>query len=441
MSLPVLSAYDPTTNAEGALNPLGLFSIADALGVRLAPGVRERQSHPRFLTTMAVSANVCAGFDEDRVAADGISPPWLVFEWLAVEGFVRSAGQSSDYVGLPGSMKMEACKASDTHLSAARYLKTPRVFGFNGVYRLLARTLDVLDDRDRLGATGYELLRVWEKEQGLEGFVSTGGGPGVDARSMLVQAVNESLDRGVVSRTGGWGGWSFFGEHLGHNRVPREEARFLWNLLTAKETASATRAEVLGFLAAPSGGAAWQESERDFHHFIIANASQDLTALLRAIDAYERFSRLLDDAFESCLHSMTRKAGRTTLQELAAPKPVRRAAERVPALYGETADLLEQFGLAGSFDMAFGWTARKLQPEEWVARLLEHHREVQRKKPPHGKNPWCETLPDGSFMVRSAYRRPDPPAETEEYVHAYRTNPLWSFAIDLGKAGGARNGG
>ncbi len=441
MGLPMLSAYDPTTNAEGALNPLGLFSIADAIGVRLAPGVRERQSHPRFLMTMAVCAHVCAGFDEDRVAADNISPPWLVFEWLAVEGFVRSAGQSSDYVGLPGSYKMEACRESDTHLSAMRYLKTPKVFGFNGVYRLLARTLDIFDDRDRLGETGYELLRVWEKEQGLEGFVSTGGGPGADLRSMLVQAVSDSLDHGVVSRTAGWAGWRFFGDHLRHNRIPGEEARFLWNTLTANEPSSATRAEVLGFLASPSGAAAWQGSERDFHRFMIADASSGLAALLHAADAYERFSRLLDDAFESCLYSMTRKAGKTSPQELAAARPVRRAADQVPSLYGETADLLEPIGLAESYDRAFSWTARNLKPDEWAARMLEHHIEVQRKKPPHGKNPWCETLPDGSYLVRTAYRRPEPPTETEEYVHAYRTGPLWSFAADLGMAGDERNGG
>ncbi len=70
--------------------------------------------------------------------------------------------------------------------------------------------------------------------------------------------------------------------------------------------------------------------------------------------------------------------------------------------------------------------------KEWVAGLLEHHLEVQRHKPPDRKNPWFETLPDGSVMVRAAYRRPEAPNPTEEYVHAYRTGALWSFARDLG---------
>lgn len=48
-------------------------------------------SHPRYLTAMAVGMEVCRDFPEDKVAADGITPPWLVFEWLMVEGLVRTA--------------------------------------------------------------------------------------------------------------------------------------------------------------------------------------------------------------------------------------------------------------------------------------------------------------------------------------------------------------
>lgn len=71
--LPLLSEYDPPLRAEGSLDPLGLYSIADALGVRLAPGVRERQSFPRFLTITAISLYLCEIFDEEQLAADGVS--------------------------------------------------------------------------------------------------------------------------------------------------------------------------------------------------------------------------------------------------------------------------------------------------------------------------------------------------------------------------------
>jgi len=89
MLVPLLTEADPSAKGEGSIDPLGTYSIADALATRLAPGVRERQAHPRFLTAMAVSYAVCGGFDETVVAKDDESEPWLVFEWYLVEGLVR----------------------------------------------------------------------------------------------------------------------------------------------------------------------------------------------------------------------------------------------------------------------------------------------------------------------------------------------------------------
>lgn len=57
--LPFLSQFDPPEQAEGSLDPLGLYAIADALGVRLAPGVRERQTKPRYLTLALVGMAAC----------------------------------------------------------------------------------------------------------------------------------------------------------------------------------------------------------------------------------------------------------------------------------------------------------------------------------------------------------------------------------------------
>ena len=101
----------------------------------------------------------------------------------------------------------------------------------------------------------------------------------------------------------------------------------------------------------------------------------------------------------------------------------------------EVSDLLAPFGLAPQSDQAFAWSSRRAAAEQWVVGLLEHHLEVQRHKPPDGKNPWFEMLPDGSAVIRAAYRRPEAPEPTEEYVHAYRTGALLSFARDLGMVG------
>src|SRR5262245_30659927 len=129
MLMPLLSAKDPAVNAEGKIDPLGLYLIADALGVKLIPGVRERMSHPRFLTLAAVSAALCNEFDDEVLASDGVSAPWQVFEWHVVEGLVRGIKDGKRLTGLPGRDKASRAIAENFPLSALRYLKTPTVFG------------------------------------------------------------------------------------------------------------------------------------------------------------------------------------------------------------------------------------------------------------------------------------------------------------------------
>jgi len=133
MLMPLLSAKDPTASAEGTIDPLGLYLIADAMGVKLIPGIRERMSHPRFLTLSAVSLALCGAFDDETLASDGVSEPWQVFEWHVVEGLVRCISDSTCQAGLPGREKVGAAIKDVVPVSARRYLKTPTVFGFHGV--------------------------------------------------------------------------------------------------------------------------------------------------------------------------------------------------------------------------------------------------------------------------------------------------------------------
>ena len=225
MLMPLLSAADPAESSEGTIDPLGLYPLADELGVLLVPGVRERQSHPRFLTLMAVSMAVCQDFPEDTVARDGTSEPWLVFEWHLVEGLVRAtaAEDAKMLVGLPGSQKAARAIGETMPLSAKRYLKTPSVFGFHGIYRLLARTLGI-ERQGRLWEQGAQLLRVWSEEQRLPGFFSSSGDTGREWRRRMTSAVKDGLEAGRVDRPSGWNGWSFFRDHLSVYGAGRHEA-------------------------------------------------------------------------------------------------------------------------------------------------------------------------------------------------------------------------
>lgn len=426
--IPFLTEFDPVTTSEGSLDPLGLYPIADSLAERLAPGVRERQSHPRFLTAIAVASLVCSNFDEDIIAKDGISEPWQVFEWYLVEGLVRTMDDTKEIQQLPGRDKAAIALRDRLPLSASRYLKTPTVFGFHGVYRILATNLDIIDRAGRLGETGYRLVKTWEAEQGLVSFCSGDTGKGADARRDLYKAVQKGLEESTTARSGGWSGWWFFKEYLTPLKCGKKEAELLASAL--HDTRFNFRRQAIEYLCSQKGRKIWQdtESERAFHEGLKAIASSDLKLLLDAILGYETFSRIVQDAFEDCLLFMSRKSTKVTPKEIAKLEEIKTAQKKVHDLFMEVSSLLEPFNESTRFEMGFSALADKVATEEWIEALTEHHYRIQKNKPPNGKNPWFWRLDDGSVIIRPEYRTDKGGAKDGSYLHYYRTRPLWSFA-------------
>lgn len=436
MLMPMLTEADPKVSAEGSIDPLGMYAIADALAVRMIPGVRERQTHPRFLTSIAISLSLCSEFDEDVVAADGVSEPWQVFEWYFVEGMVRSTKDSKLLRGLPGQDKARRAIDDKVPLSEKRYLKTPTVFGFHGVYRALARDTEV-ERADRIGEVGYELLTAWEKEQGLTGFSGTTEGPGKAVRRQLFDAIRDGLQTGAVARKPGWSGWSFFSDHLGIYEAGKRESKLIAQALL--NPGSGFRREVLSSLVSPDGQAIWSLeveqrsfSERRFHELLIGSASHGVKELLDAINAYERFCRFLLDAFDDCLFHMSQYQQRIQPQELGSLIGVKRAAKQIPEIFADVSAKLSPFGETVRFEEAFSNLAERMPAADWVERLLDHHSRTQYSKPPAGKAPWFDRFDDGSCMIRTGYIRNAGGRHDDTYVHAYRTMSLWSFARDIG---------
>jgi hypothetical protein len=427
---PLLTEKDPLTLNEGTLDPLGLYSIANSLGVRLVPGVRERQVHPRFLTATAVSLNVCSEFDENMIAVDGVSPAWQVFEWFMVEGLVRTISDSQLLKGLPGRFKADEAIRNGVHLSANRYLKTPSVFGFHGVYRTLARELKI-EEINHLGESGEELLRIWEEEQEIKGFSGDNDGPGKDIRIQLIQAVEKGLNSGASNKGNNWEGWDFFEKHLLHSEIPARERKYIIRLLLSSEGGS--RHSIMEFLVSSEGRELWEnsESERQYHQKLSAKYASDTYVLLEAIMTYERFARYLQDALDDCLYVMSRKGVKTSLDELSAIRSIQNTINEVPELFEKLMDMLSQFEQSVEFKERFERLAERASVKDWIELLLEHHKKVQRQKPPNGKRPWFERYDDGSCIIRTGYHRSEGGRHDREYVHFYRTRPLWSFARDL----------
>jgi hypothetical protein len=430
-SLPFLTLPDPLTSGEGALDPLGLAMVGDRLADQILPGLRARMSRPRFLTAIAVSAAVCDGLEE-RLAADGITPDYLVFEWLVVEAFVRE-GDREKTLRTPGTQKAQDVRDSGERMSARTYLKTPTVFGFHGVYKPLARNLGIVDDELRLFDRGYELLKIWQTEQGLDGFLDSaaGDGPGRAIRQTLRSAVEEGLATGYTSRSGGWQGWSVLARHLPPADAGQKEAAYLLRALRDPE--AAPRGEMFELLGEVGTGIDASEQEL-VQTLLIRKASDDLAARLKAIAAYEQVCGVLEEAFDwiryLSTHSRDRPIGADTFaqdgrgRELAADLP-RRIAAAEEALAIAPLPVQQMFAqLAKAFD-----GVRNAQG--FFEAILARHRDVQQAKPPEGKRSWFDRDASGATFVRVPYRVTERPEGGHVWNRPYRISAALSFLDDL----------
>lgn len=359
MLMPLLSESDPKESAEGSIDPLGMYPIADLLASRMVPGVRERQRHPRFLTILAASLSLCSQFDDETVATDDVSAPWMVFEWYVVEGLTRATTDTKLLRGLPGRDKAEKARLDDVPLSARRYLKTAATFGFHGIYRALSRELGV-ETAESLGEAGFAILEAWEREQGLKGFMGFGNGPGRSERQRLIDGIADGLKAGATARKT-WG--YFFAEHFGiYETRPLESDQIRLALVTANSAKhdNGFRGEIFEALTSKPGQLFWSEqiatndpAERRFHEWLMNSARGPLVELLAAIGVYERFCRYLQDALDDCLKYMAQYTQRIKLNELSKLKSVQLAAEMLPKIFAEVVDKLATVGLDSRFSHSF----------------------------------------------------------------------------------------
>jgi hypothetical protein len=432
MLTPLISSTDPVTQAEGSIDPLGLAALADGLADTILPGLTARMWRPRFLTAIAVASVVTEPL-QDQVAADGFTPAHIVFEWYAVEAFARSE-KDGDAASrrIPGIDKARAAWRENVSMSARRYLKTPSIFGFHGVYKTLARALDITDFELLLGGSGYELTYTWEQEQNIGGFTGNGSGDGAFLRRQLQRAVSEGLR---IGHTADNPRWRFFPRYLRPEQIGRDEGKLIWRLIVAPE--GGTRGEVFHLMARPEVRAVFDGAdEAEFVRWLSGRASEDLCWRLRAIDAYECVCRTLQDGFD-WLRYLSSRAGTkaVTASDFARQASVLRIAQ-LPDALNRAQDALEGTGREYAFTHLIAAFDGARDVESLFHALLARHEGVQREKPPAGKRPWFERTSDGGAVVRLPYRLLERPDQSARYVHGYRMNNVTWFVDDL--RGGAR---
>lgn len=428
--LPFMTLPHPAVSGEGVLDPLGLARAGDALANWLVPGVTARMFRPRFLTAMAVSASVCEGL-EDRLAKDGVTPPYLVFEWLLVEAFARAAARD-DVMRTPGIEKARAARDRQIPMSAAAYLKTPGVFGFHGVYRRLAVATDIVDEDVRLGENGYRLLKAWEREQGLDGFVE--GKASDTLRGILRSAVDDGLANGYVHRSGGWQGWQFFADHLTPVNIGKGEAEIFRGIMV--DARGETRGELfnlLGKYRASNDGEFVNESA--VAHALLGEASRDLAVRLKAIFAFEQFAVSAETAFDLIRYLSSQNPTKAlSAPDYVSDRVVTKIAAQLPRHLAKAASAVEMAPpkVAHEFSLLERDFESVKTANDLYAAVLERHAQVQKEKPPEGKREWFEHAADGGVMVRTQFRLGERPELHDGWNRPYRLRALRSFCSDLG---------
>ena len=433
MLMPARTLFDPETQGEGSLDPLGLAMVADHLADWLLPGMTARMWRPRFLTAIAVTSVVAQPF-EGRMSRDGVSPAWLLLEWYYVSAMatVKVEDDSKQLRRIPGIDKARRAVRAGIQLNADRYLKVPKVFGFHGVYKRLARHLDIVDDNLTLGANGQRLLRAWEEEEGLVGFsdLDREGGEAVKLRRSVSDAIAAAIESGNTERSPTWSGSALFTSHLLPHRLKRREADVLWKLLVTE--AAPPNGELFERLRDEnvSRFLAGTQSERGGFEAIRNRVSGALKARIDAIEAYESFCRPLQEVWDRLRYLSTVRSSVVRLDDLDRDERIQDLARGV----GDAIDPVRGALAASPVSVEFEELARRFQgtrrPPDLTRAVWDQHVDVQHGKPPDGKRQWFEQTSDGGLIVRPAYRLEKAPPR-EEFIHPYRLLAVASFLEDL----------
>lgn len=426
---PFLSEFDQEAQADSGVDALGLQAMYERLADRILPALTVRMSRPRFVTAIALGAVVCADWDDEEIAKDGVSPPWMVFEWHVAESLVRCAEKLRDKQRIPGRLKIETALRQKRPISATSYLKTASIFGFTGIYKRLAIALGVVTDDLRRDEAGYELVAAWERDKGMSGFEDGREGEGARLREKLKRAVDQGLQLGRTVPLPGalYEQVALLIEPVG---AGRSEAKLLTSLLRRPKKEAEMAAELVD--AITNGGALVSRGdEPEFLRRIARHASEALQLRLHAIDAFESLCRPITDAFDGIRRLSTENSrspiGAPEFRELARKaKLVQRVQDGVARACADRVLLDWEAGvrpLVDCFEPA-------KDTEALFRAVLDRHEKAQADKPPHGKRPWIEHLPRDQVSVRAAYALDDT-HEPPDYVHDYRTTSLSMFLDDL----------
>ena len=422
-SLPFLTSYDPSATSEGTLDPLGLYQIADQLAVQLVPAVRERMQRVRFLTAMTVGALVTEDLEDNPELRD--ASPYLVWEWLLVEALMRTKGEDPGVWGIPGTLVARRALHQHGYLDARSYLKTPRIFGFHGVYKRLAIHLRLVDVHLRPGPNAESLADVWARSIGFQDLN--------EAKPLLLSWTNEirrCLREKPPRTRQSWTNknWNELADAFAPYSCRFQERRYLRKLLLDQHDRRLGALPTLWQLLSETR----EEQTEEALHDQLAQRDPSTASLLHAIQSYEAFARALQDAFDLLRAEATSLDARGfEIASIATDSDFKLSVDNLHERFATAHRALSEFNAKDLFDHRFGVFAEPLDAGACALVLCTHHEEIQRAKSAAGKRPWFDRIDQRRIYIRHAYRENKREIQPDRYVHDYRSRPIRNFYNDL----------
>ena len=313
-------------------------------------------------------------------------------------------------------------------------MKTPRIFGFYGVYKRLAIHLGLVDVNLGPGPNAERLVDAWARDQGLGGFSG--------ARPLLQRwsaAISRSMAENPPHTRPGWKteAWAELANAFAPAGGKTRERRYLRELLHSTDERRLGALPAIWKLQEKFKNGSDDDFQEERLHDDLEKDVPNLGTLLVAIRTYEDFARGLQDAFDvmkaeaaghdSQGYDVPRIAGNREFKQSVKELHTRFAATH--AALGEVA--LASLSLPNLFSERFGVFAELMMEADCALALCAHHETVQRGKSADGKRPWFDRIGKDRIYIRHAYRTPRREILPDRYVHDYRGKPIRRFHSDL----------
>jgi hypothetical protein len=317
------------------------------------------------------------------------------------------------------------------YLDARSYLKTPRIFGFHGVYKRLAIRLGLLDVHLAVGPNTERLVDAWARSTGFDGLA--GVKPLISTwRTEVKRCLNERPPRTRPNWTNR--SWTELAEAVAPYSCRGQERRYLRQLLIDQSERRLGALPTLWQIVSGSNG---DDLTEETLHDVLEQREPSYAALLHSIRSYEAFARALQDAFDLLRAEATTLDARgfviTNITKssdfTACVKDLHRRFLNAHHALGEAS--INNLSLQNLFDARFDVFAEPLDAGACALALCSHHDRIQRAKSAAGKRSWFDRLGENRIYIRQAYRVKKFDIQLDRYLHDYRSRPIRNFYNDL----------